>query len=138
MRKTSPLKDVSPIYMFSKYAYSVLDLAQQPTSLTAAPSPSLKVIGSYKVRVSFFVWTSPSLTPLPYTIEEPFGSTGLCTSFALKLCCALMGDLRVRYCNVTHLALTPFQFPPPQRLRYTGPSITQHLAHLCSNPSTHM
>ena len=91
--------------MFSIYAYSLLDLVQQPSSLTAAPSPSLKVMGSCKVLVFFFVLTSPSQTPLPYTMEKSFGSTGLCTSFAFKLCCALMGDLRVCYCSVTHLTL---------------------------------
>ena len=30
------------IYMFSIYTYSLLDLAQQPTNLTAAPSHLIK------------------------------------------------------------------------------------------------
>ena len=94
--------------MFSIYAYSLLDLVQQPASLNAAPSPSLKVIGSCKVLLSFFVRTSPSLTPLPYTMKKSFGSTGLCTSFAFKLCCGLMGDLWVCYCSVTHLNSVQF------------------------------
>ena len=48
------------------YPYSILGLVQQLTNLTAAPSPSLKVICSCEVPVSFFLWTLPSLIPLPY------------------------------------------------------------------------
>ena len=36
------------IYMFSIYTYSLLDLAQQPNNLTAAPSHLIKGICSCK------------------------------------------------------------------------------------------
>ena len=43
MRKNRPPQnDASPQNMFSVYTYSLLDLAQQPTNLTAAPSHLVK------------------------------------------------------------------------------------------------
>ena len=50
------------------YTYSFLGLVQQLTNLTAAPFCLIKVICCCKVPVSFFFWTSPSLTSLPYSI----------------------------------------------------------------------
>ena len=53
--------------MFSIYMYSLLDLAQQLTNLTAAPSRLIKGDLSCKVLVSFFFRTSPSLVLYLFT-----------------------------------------------------------------------
>ena len=69
--KTDPLKTMYVhLYIFSMYTCSFLGLLQQLTVWLLPLLTSLKVICSCSctVSVSFFLWTSPSLVPLPYNI----------------------------------------------------------------------
>ena len=71
---------------------------------------------------------------LSHTVEKPLGNTGLCTSLAFNLCCALLRDLRVCYCSVAHLILTSFQFPLLLMLHYKS---IHHIVLSTSSVPTH-
>ena len=63
MRKNRPLQNDVSLHI---YTYSLLDLVQQLSNLTASLLASLKVICSCKVLVSFLFGTLSSLIPLRY------------------------------------------------------------------------
>ena len=97
------------IYMFSIYTCSFLDLEQQFTVWLLPLLTSLKVISSCRVSVSSFLWTSPSLVPLPYEVYTEFILKCLsCPSFCSgHLMLQFAQDDKESGCNVWDLGLIP-------------------------------